>query len=222
VARRLSGERLVRRSSGEDAARYIQRLIFDGHLTPGGRVPQNEVARALGVSRIPVREALIALERAGWVTIELHRGAFVSVLDEQAVRDHYELCGIVYALAARRAVARGPDGWLDPLADAASSLALTDEPTRFHELVVAFDAAVTAASRSPRIHVALRALSGIVPGNLFELVPAAMEVEREGVRSIAAALRDGDGDAAGRGYERMMCRQSDNVVDVLRERGVLR
>ena len=219
---RLSGERLVRRSSGEDAARYIQRLIFDGHLTPGERVPQNEVARALGVSRIPVREALIALERAGWVTIELHRGAFVSVLDEQAVRDHFELFGIVYALAARRAVARGPDGWLDALADIAASLAATEDPNRFQELEVAFNATVTGAARSPRIHVALRALSGIVAGNLFELVPAAMEVEREGLCSIAVALRDGDGDGAGDGYETMMCRQADNVVDVLRGRGVLR
>jgi DNA-binding GntR family transcriptional regulator len=222
VAPRLSGERLVRRSSGEDAARYIQRLIFDGHLTPGERVPQNDVARALGVSRIPVREALIALERAGWVTIELHRGAFVSVLDEQAVRDHYELYGIVYGLAARRAAARGPDGWLDSIAEVAASLAVTDDPTPFHESVLAFNAAVTAAARSPRILVALRALSGIVPGNFFELVPAAMEVERDGLRAIAAALRDGDADAAGDGYQRMMCRQADNVVDVLRERGVLR
>jgi DNA-binding GntR family transcriptional regulator len=222
VARRLSGERLVRRSSGEDAARYIQRLIFDGVLTPGERVPQNEVARALGLSRIPVREALIALERAGWVMIELHRGAFVSVLDEQAVRDHYELYGIVYALAARRAVARGPDGWLDPLEDTAAALAVTEEPGEFHGLVLAFNASVTAAARSPRIDVALRALSGIVPGNLFELVPAAMEVERGGLASIAVALRDGDGDAAGASYQRMMCRHAGHVVDVLRQRGVLR
>jgi DNA-binding GntR family transcriptional regulator len=65
----------TRLSSGDQAALYIRRLIFDGDLRPGTRVPQDEIAQTLGVSRIPVREALIALEREGWVTIELHRGA---------------------------------------------------------------------------------------------------------------------------------------------------
>ena len=100
----------IRRSSGEQAALYLRRLIFDGRLEPGARVPQDEVAQALGISRIPVREALIALEREGWVTIEMHRGAFVTQLDEQAVRDHYELYGLVYGFAVERAVERGtPD-----------------------------------------------------------------------------------------------------------------
>ena len=221
MSRRLSGDRLVRRGSGEDAARYIQRLIFDGHLPPGERVPQDEIARALGISRIPVREALIALERGGWVTIELHRGAFVSVLDEQAVRDHYELYGIVFGLAARRAVARGPAGWHAGLPDLAARLKETRDHTRFHELVLAFNSAVTTAARSPRIDVALRALSGMVPGNFFELVPAAMDVEREGLAAVAAAVDEGDGETAGAAYEQMMRRQADNVVTVFRGRGVL-
>ncbi|HET6663353.1 MAG TPA: GntR family transcriptional regulator, partial [Acidimicrobiales bacterium] len=57
------GPGLVRMSSGDQAALYIRRLMFDGDLRPGTRVPQDEIAQALGVSRIPVREALIALER---------------------------------------------------------------------------------------------------------------------------------------------------------------
>jgi len=50
--------------------------MFDGTLGPGEKIPQDDVAGVLGISRIPVREALIALEREGRVTIELHRGAF--------------------------------------------------------------------------------------------------------------------------------------------------
>jgi DNA-binding GntR family transcriptional regulator len=101
---------LVRRSSGDHAAVYIRRLIFEGRLRPGERIPQEQIAQALGVSRIPVREALIALEREGWVTIEMHRGAFVNALDEQAARDTYELFGLVYGFAVRRAIGRArPD-----------------------------------------------------------------------------------------------------------------
>jgi DNA-binding GntR family transcriptional regulator len=221
VARRLSGERLVRRSSGEDAARYIQRLIFDGELGPGSRVPQDEIAQALGISRIPVREALIALERAGWVTIELHRGAFVSVLDEQGVRDQYELYGMVYGLAVRRAIARGAAGLQASLPAIVASLTVTAEPAPFQDLVLAFHAAVLAAARSPRIEVALRALTGLVPGNFFLLVPAAVQVERDGLRVIAAAVERRDADAAAAGYEAMLHDQADNVVAAFRVRGVL-
>src|SRR6184192_3460414 len=99
--------RLARRSSGDEAALLIRRMIFDGELRPGERVPQDDVAAMLGISRIPVREALIALEREGWITIEMHRGAFVNDLDEQAVRDHYALFGVVYGFAVRRALDRG-------------------------------------------------------------------------------------------------------------------
>src|SRR6266700_3549230 len=101
--------RLARRSSGDDAAMLIRRMIFDGELRPGERVPQDDVAAMLGISRIPVREALIALEREGWVTIEMHRGAFVNALDARSVRDHYELFGLVYGFAARRAIERSDD-----------------------------------------------------------------------------------------------------------------
>src|SRR5580693_9100782 len=96
---------LTRLSSGERAALRIRELIFDGQLPRHTRIPQDEIAESMGISRIPLREALIALEREGWVTLELHRGAFVNAFDEVTLRDHYEMIGLVYGFAARRALA---------------------------------------------------------------------------------------------------------------------
>src|SRR5262249_55944886 len=87
---------VMRLSRGDEAAQYIRSLIFDGDLQPGDRVPQDEVAKVLGVSRIPVREALITLEGEGWVSIELNRGAFVNGYDANSVVDHYDLYGMTY------------------------------------------------------------------------------------------------------------------------------
>jgi DNA-binding GntR family transcriptional regulator len=216
-----TGDRLVRRSSGEDAARYIRRLIFDGRLKPGERVPQDEVARALGISRIPVREGLIALERDGWVTIELHRGAFVTPLDEQAVRDHYELYGTVYGFAVQRAIERSPDGLAEKLDELARALGRTDEPGEVHALVLEFHDAVLTAARSPRLRHILRALATLVPGNFFDVVPAAADVVRRGLVGVVRAVKRGDGSRAAEEYQRMMRRQGDLVVTVFRERGVL-
>src|ERR1700679_2323870 len=100
-------EKLVRTPSGEHIASHVRSLIFEGVLRPGMRVPQDAIAQDLGVSRIPVREALIVLEREGWVTNEMHRGTFINALDEQSVHDHYELYGLIFGFAAQRALARG-------------------------------------------------------------------------------------------------------------------
>jgi DNA-binding GntR family transcriptional regulator len=200
---------------------YIRRLIFEGELRPGERVPQDELAQDLGISRIPIREALIALESGGWVSIELHRGAFVTALDEQAVRDHYELYGLVYGFAAKRALARKAPGLEEELAKLADAFNETDDPDELESLAIDFHAAITGAARSPRINVVLRAMSGLVPGNFFELVPAAIEGERRGLTAIARAMKRRDGDRAATEYQRMMRRQADNVVAVFRERGLL-
>ena len=119
-----------RRTSGDEAALYIRRLIFDGYLRPGARVHQDDVAKAVGISRIPVREALISLERQGWVTIEPNRGAFVTTFDERAVRDHYELYGLVYGFAATKALERSPGALGDKLAPLAVDFAHAGEPAR--------------------------------------------------------------------------------------------
>ena len=190
----------ARQSSGEHAAVYIRRLIFDGRLRPGERIPQEHIAQALGVSRIPVREALIALEREGWVTIEMHRGAFVNALDEQAARDTYELFGLVYGFAVRRAIGRAKSELGDRVSDIAARLARTDDPDEMARLTIAFHVAVVDAAASPRIKVVLRAMSGLIPGNFFALVPGAIDVERQGLAEIARAVVGGDAATASEAY----------------------
>ena len=212
-------EPLARRSSGDHAATYIKRLIFDQHLRPGDRVPQDDVAQALGISRIPVREALIALEREGWITIEMHRGAFVNDLDEQAVRDHYALFGLVYGFAVRRALDRGADGLADALEDIVSELTADAPAAQAARVALAFHDAVVQAARSPRIVTILGAMSGLIPGSFFAEVPGAIPAEHTGLTAITRAVRAGDGDGAAQEYERMMRAHGDLVVELLRSRG---
>src|SRR3954447_5906133 len=114
---------MIRRSSGDLVAAHLRRMVFDGEYKPGDRVRQDEIAAELGVSRIPVREAIIALDREGWVTIEPHRGAFVYGLDENSVRDHYEVLGVLYGLGSRRAAERGDDEAMATLRTIAKELA---------------------------------------------------------------------------------------------------
>jgi putative NIF3 family GTP cyclohydrolase 1 type 2 len=79
--------------------------------------------------------------------------------------------------------------------------------------------AVVAAARSPRIQTTMGAMSGLIPGNFFAVVPGAIPVERHGLTAIAKAVRKGQPDAAAKEYEKMMRHHGDLVVALFESRG---
>ncbi|QKG26968.1 GntR family transcriptional regulator [Actinomadura verrucosospora] len=216
----LPGQNLSRLTSGEQVRLYLRRLIFDGVLRQGQRVPQDAVARALGVSRIPVREALIALEREGWITIIAHRGAFVNALDASSVHDHYELYGLFYGFAVRRAVERQGAELGERLAPLQKELAAAGDPEALQELSARFHRLIVEAAQSPRLRNMLKQMTGIVPGNFFELVPGVQAVEKRGTAAIVRAVRKADAQTAEREYVAMLRAQGDLVVELFRGRGM--
>jgi DNA-binding GntR family transcriptional regulator len=212
---------LVRQASGEQAAAYIRRLIFDGELMPGTRLPQDQIAKALGVSRIPVREAVVALEREGWVTTRLHRGAFINSFDEETIRDHYELFALIYGLAIKRTIARNDPEVISRLAAIARKVLATDDSVEVQSLALAFATLIVGAAQSPRIPAALRAMSALVPGPFFELVPDAIPAERRGLAAIARAAKKGDVERAAAEYSKMFEQQAEVVVELFRQRNLV-
>jgi DNA-binding GntR family transcriptional regulator len=183
-------------------------------------VPQDDIAEALGVSRIPLREALIALEREGWVTIEIHRGAFVNALDADMVEDHFELFGIIYGFAIHPALERSGDRFIEQMAALQSDLAATTDPAEAGKLIFNVYRCIVDAARSPRVGVVLRAISSLVPGDFFETVPATIDTERKSINALVRALRRHDGDKVADEFRRMMRRVSKEVAQLFRERGL--
>jgi DNA-binding GntR family transcriptional regulator len=212
--------RLVRTPSGQFIASHIRRLIFEGELRAGMRVPQDSIANDLGVSRIPVREALIVLEREGWVTNEMHRGAFINALDEQAVHDYYELYGLICGFAADRALKRGAPDLPQRLGEIQGAFARATSPDEILRHSLAFNSAIVKAAGSPRITVAIRSMAPLVPGNFFELVPAAVEREKRGLAAIVRAMKQNDGERASAEYVKMMRQVGNKVVQLFKERSL--
>lgn len=205
----------------EKAAAVVRAMIFDGGLRPGDRVPQDLIASELGVSRIPVREALIILEREGWVTIEMHRGAYINSFDEDAVRDHYALYGLVYGHAGRRALARSAENLVGRLRAASAALQVAAHAREIGPRIVAFNAAVVDAAGSSRVEVVLRSMTGLVPGDFFTVVSGATDSARNGCLAVLAAVEAGDADAIVEAYATMMGAVGNEVVSVFRSRGLL-
>ncbi len=69
----------------------VRQEILSGEHEPGAQLRQDALAAAYGVSRIPVREALLQLEAEGLVAIEPHRGAVVTPLSPDEINDVFEL-----------------------------------------------------------------------------------------------------------------------------------
>jgi DNA-binding GntR family transcriptional regulator len=78
--------------------------ILSGVIEPGERLRQEELAEIFETSRIPVREALRALEYEGLVTSEPHRGFTVATLDADHISEIYELRSLLESHAVRLAV----------------------------------------------------------------------------------------------------------------------
>src|SRR5258705_8401441 len=93
----------------EQAYNHILQSILSGELTPGMRVPAEAVAETLGVSRMPVRDALRRLEGDGAVMIFTNRGASVAEFSQPEIVQLIEMRATLEALAARLALPRsGP------------------------------------------------------------------------------------------------------------------
>ena len=83
----------------DTAAAYLREQILTGQLTPGTKVDQDEISVALGMSRLPVREALIELAQESLIDAVPRRGAFVARLERADIIDHYRIFGLIAGLA---------------------------------------------------------------------------------------------------------------------------
>jgi DNA-binding GntR family transcriptional regulator len=100
---------LNRKKTSDAVIDYLLEALFDGRLQPGDRVDIDELSTTLGISRSPVREAPVILERDGIVASRFHRGVYVEPFDSESILDDFEVYGILSGVAvARLARPAGP------------------------------------------------------------------------------------------------------------------
>jgi DNA-binding GntR family transcriptional regulator len=93
----------------------IRTEILDRDLAPGIRIVESELARQLGVSQAPVRDALRRLAHEGLVEQFARRGTFVTEISESEARQTYEVRANLEELAAHEFMANASDADLDEL-----------------------------------------------------------------------------------------------------------
>jgi DNA-binding GntR family transcriptional regulator len=81
----------------------VMRMILFGEIHAGQRLSEPDISKRLGVSRVPVREALRSLEPTGLVTTKVNSGVFVRKLTPEEMRELYEMRALLDAHSARTA-----------------------------------------------------------------------------------------------------------------------
>jgi DNA-binding GntR family transcriptional regulator len=90
----------------ERAADELRRKIISGELPEGFQLRQDALAAEFGISRIPVREALVQLEGEGLVRIVPHKGAVVSELSIAEISELFMLRGLLEPLLLKKSAPR--------------------------------------------------------------------------------------------------------------------
>lgn len=180
---------------------HLRALVLDGTLKPGALISQVELARALGVSRTPLREALRMLQEEGLIDAEPNRQARIAGFDPTELDTVYAtriaLEGVAVALTAASADA-ALVGQIDDLIDEMERLGSADREDDFHHAHRRFHRLIV--SKAPVAYSKLMLTHQDKAERywrMLTLVESAPHARRDREhREIAAAIRDRDGRAA--------------------------
>ncbi|MCQ6268384.1 GntR family transcriptional regulator [Fictibacillus sp. WQ 8-8] len=123
----------------------LRKAILQGEFKPGERLKQSDLADSIGVSRMPVREALRKLESEGLVVLEPHKGAIVKSIQVEDILEIYELRSQLEKMAVELSVEKLKDEDVEQLKNLVVKMESTNEVDEFvytniefHQLLIKY------------------------------------------------------------------------------------
>ena len=199
----------------------LRQAILLGHLRPGDRLAEEQLAREFGVSRTPIREAIFRLEAEHFAIRQVRRGLVVRGIPEEQVLEVFTVWAALDQLAARIAAeqATSPERarlhWINEQIEMTSeqggSGSIRDLTMQFHEALCEAAHSSTLLQIIRQIHDSARRFGETtfsLPGR-----PKAAIVEH---RAILEAIDQGDADTAGRLAAEHITRARDARIALMR------
>jgi DNA-binding GntR family transcriptional regulator len=191
----------ISRTAAAAAAAKIREAIVEGRLDPGARLKEESLASELGISRTPIREALLVLQSEGLVEYSPNRGSAVRTYTQADLEEMYDLRALLEGRAARRAAERVTAGDLADLEESCTRFgalvdgrdvkALVRENAVFHETI-------QRAAASERLAAMIRSVVSLplVYRSYVWYSPEQAHDSHRYHEQLVAALRARDGDQA--------------------------
>lgn len=138
----------------EEVVARVRMMLLEGEITPGARIPERELCEQLKISRTPLREALKVLAAEGLVQLLPNRGSRAARLTEKDVRDLFEVCQGLEALAGELACERIGDAEVDEIATAHAAMVQhyhAGDLIQYYRCNRAIHEAIVAAAANPAL-----------------------------------------------------------------------
>jgi DNA-binding GntR family transcriptional regulator len=188
----------AQKSMTDRVVEKLRSMILSRRLPPGTRVTQAQLAEMLGVSTMPIREALLRLAAEGLITASANRSYEITAVTERGIRDVYWAHGVLAGEMAARAWDNKSEALFDTLNEehknynaahkAGDHAALTQAHHRFF-------AAINSAAASPTAGVILRKTLRYFPDFNLE-VPGWQELANQWQNELIEAFTKGDREQA--------------------------
>jgi DNA-binding GntR family transcriptional regulator len=197
---------LGRKKLGEETTRYLRDALLSGQYPTGERMAVHQLAESLGVSTMPVREALVTLANEGLLEVIPRRGFRVATMGprdvEDAFRVHAHVAGLLIEEAApiipvatiaelRRIQAAILEGFGQPRDERQLAQSVEELNFKFHRTI-------NHVPDAKRLRWFLRAATRYVPRRFYETIPGWNEATRDRHGAIIDALEARDAGEARR------------------------
>jgi DNA-binding GntR family transcriptional regulator len=201
VVNQLQRQQLKRTLPQQIAEKLSQRILL-GLIQPESRLIEQHIVDEFDVSNGPAREALRLLAAEGLVTIQSHRGALVTQMSREDIRDVFDIRMALWGIAVRRACEKNDPALVDLAQSAAKTLGSDDmaDSTGAAYMKVSLGAFVQLALATENWRLCELLRQSALPVILYSRVKFMFsDLRRQSCNSwkrLAEAMKQGDADAA--------------------------
>lgn len=176
----------------EQVADFIAEKIIRMEMQPGERIYETAIAEELHVSRSPIREALLILERKNLVELIPRKGASVTPISVEFIENHFDVLHALLGLVANKCIENGSEKdfkAIDHAARQALSCAETNDPSGYYEAVIGFFVACLAAAKNELVE---SILTDLMP-NIRRFLFSSFTIMEQDLKKNAAIVMKGNG-----------------------------
>ena len=176
----------------EQVADFITEKIIRMEMKPGERIYETAIAEELHVSRSPIREALLILERKNLVDLIPRKGASVTPISIELVENHFDVLHALLGMVAHKCIENGSERDLkaiDQAARQAIACAEKNEPSGYYEAVIGFFVACLAAAKNDLVE---SILADLMP-NIRRFLFSSFTIMEQDLKKNAAIVMKGNG-----------------------------
>lgn len=188
---------IAKQSTRDQVIMSLRKAIFNGDLKDGEELIQEDIAKKLNVSRMPVREAFYALEREGLLITNQNRRVTVKGFTLEDIKDHYDIRAMLEGEAAARACKNGVD--TSELREIQQEIETAVTEKNISDYIIAnehFHRLIWKSSQSERLQSFLDQMWNGLPPHLAEMVEDQMNKSIFEHDKVIQAITSGDEEQA--------------------------